>query len=694
MKETLNLPQTDFPMKGDLARREPEFIKFWEEHACYQKLIDSRQDAPKFILNDGPPYANGCIHIGHAVNKILKDFILKSKNLEGYCAPYIPGWDCHGLPIEIQVERKIGRNMPAAIFRQHCRDYASEQIEIQASGFKRLGVQADWTHRYATMDSSFEANIVRQFKSMLDKDLVKSGLKPVHWCPHCQSSLSEAETEFAPKVSTSIDVKFSFSERKMIDGQLLNASVVIWTTTPWTIPSNQAVAYGKTIAYVAVIRHDQAYFVAQPLVEASLKRWGWSLDDVTITPISHEHWENQCVQHPLYDRQVPLLAGDHVTTDAGTGFVHTAPDHGPEDYELGRAAQLKPLQLLDARGRFVASVPDVAGLNNFEAEPIITNLLKDKNCLLANNSFEHSYLVCWRHKKPIFYRATPQWFVSLSPSFKKDIIESIHKVAWHPHWGAQRMEKMIEQRPDWCISRQRHWGTPLVLIYHEQTYEVHPQMSAIIEKVACAIEKDGLEAWFGSKPIDWGVEGDEWVASRDTLDVWFDSGSVFHILMGQDLNFPADLYLEGVDQYRGWFQSSLICSMGRMDIPPYKAVLTHGFTVDRDGKKMSKSLGNVISPFEVADKYGIDVLRLWVATSNYREEMAIGDEILNRTSDIYRRIRNTLRFLLSNLFDFQLKDALSSDHMTLLDKYFLYRIAQMQNQARDSYAQYDFDAVT
>lgn len=693
MKETLNLPHTDFPMKGDLSRREPEFIKFWEDSNIYQKLIDNRVASPRFVLNDGPPYANGPIHIGHAINKILKDIIIKSKNLEGYQSPYIPGWDCHGLPIEIQVEKKVGRHLSPSDFRSKCRDYAEEQIIIQAEGFKRLGVLADWNNPYKTMNKEFESNIVRQFKALFDKKLVKPGLKPVYWCADCQSSLSDAETEFAPKTSHAIDVMFDFVEPIEINHQKKSASVVIWTTTPWTLPANQAVAYGASIDYVAVEYKERFYIVAKELVESCIQRWGFNESEYMVHSISSNLLNNQMLLHPLYQRVVPLLTGDHVTVDVGTGFVHTAPDHGPEDYELGRQHQLLPLQLIDSKGCYVAGVPDLAGENNFSSDKKVIEILNEKTKLLATKTLEHSYPICWRHKKPIFYRATPQWFVGLSDTFKSEIIEGIHKVQWHPDWGATRMQKMIEQRPDWCISRQRSWGTPVVLIYDKDTYEIHPEMSLIIEEVASAIESKGLEAWFGSNLADWGVTGERWVASKDTLDVWFDSGSVFHILMHKNLQYPADLYLEGVDQYRGWFQSSLICSMGRFGTPPYKGVLTHGFAVDKDGKKMSKSLGNVVSPLDVANKYGIDVLRLWVATSNYTEEMAIGDEILTRTSDIYRRIRNTMRFLLSNLFDITIDNLLPIEKMAIIDKFYLKKTIELQSKARKSYASFDFDTV-
>ena len=685
-------------MKANLSQREPEFVNYWSQQGIYQKM-QSQDHQGKFILNDGPPYANGSIHIGHSVNKILKDFIVKSQHLSGNKSPYIPGWDCHGLPIEVQIEKKFGRGkLTNSQFRQKCREYAQKQMQGQLEGFKRLGVLADWEQSYLTMQPSFEANIVKQFLSMVDSGVVSHGLKPVHWCPHCQSALSDAETEFADKTSQAIDVAFKLPTPLTVGGQTYESFVVIWTTTPWTIPANQAVAYSKEIAYSAVVIDNKAYVLADSLISSCLEKWGIQEHQVeSQISLNTDEIENiKWAQHPLYDRLVPVVSGHHVTDDSGTGFVHVAPDHGPDDYIIGKEHNLIPMDLLDDRGRFKEGVEDLAGQVNFKAEENVINALRDKDRLLACHEYQHSYPVCWRHKKPIFFRTTPQWFVKLTKALKSQLINEAKKVNWHPDWGLARMEKMIESRPDWCISRQRFWGTPLVLIYDKHTYQLHPNMQEIGKKVVAAIEKDGIEAWFNSDLSTWGVDNKEsnWVQSFDTLDVWFDSGSVFHLLNKTPLSFPADLYLEGSDQYRGWFQSSLINSVSYQGQAPYKSVLTHGMVVDSHGKKMSKSVGNVVEPENVAQKYGIDILRLWVAMSDYREELAIGDEILNRTADVYRRLRNTLRFLLGNLNGFDNKsDLLPMDKCAYLDRYILEKLAALQENNIKAYKEFKFDTV-
>lgn len=692
-KYPLNLPQTSFPMKAGLSENEPRWIAYWQKEDIYAKRLQEREMSPLYTLNDGPPYANGPIHIGHAVNKILKDIVMKAKALEGYRTPYIPGWDCHGLPIEIQVEKEIGTAKDPAAFREACRNYAEKQILRQKEGFCRLGILADWDNPYKTMDFSFEAEVVRLFGSMLHRELIIPGLKPVHWCPHCASSLSEAEIEYTQVTSDAIDVVFHSDNVLTLDGQSYPLAVVIWTTTPWTLPSNQAVAYGPDINYVALIVGQTAYMIAAELLEQCCERFDIDKNTAVTSAIPQDLWPTS-LHHPFDHRTVPLLPADHVTTDMGTGFVHTAPDHGPDDFALGRAHGLLPLEYLDSRGRFTSARPDLAGLGIKEAGQVILQRLKDNGTLLSHAPLEHAYQICWRHKKPIFYRATPQWFVRLSENFRQEILAGIDKVQWYPAWGCERMKQMIATRPDWCISRQRYWGTPLVLIYHPETRQIHPNMGEIIERVAEKISESGLEAWFGSVLADWGVDETEgWVKSRDTLDVWFDSGAVFHLLLAQKDAFPASLYLEGTDQYRGWFQSSLICAMGHQGEPPYKEILTHGFIVDADGKKMSKSLGNVVAPSDVANKFGIDVLRLWVSCSNYREEMAIGDDILARVSDTYRRLRNTLRFMLGNLYDFEERDLLAPEQMAILDRAIVEKVFEQQQRARAAYEKHDFHEV-
>lgn len=693
MKQPLNLPQTSFPMKAGLVQNEPRWLAFWQEQDVYQKRLFERQNAPLYTLNDGPPYANGPIHIGHATNKILKDIVIKAKSLEGYRTPFVPGWDCHGLPIEIQVEKKLGSGKEPAVFRAACRSYAEKQIGIQKEGFQRLGVLADWDNPYKTSDFAFEAEVVRLFGALLERDLIVSGLKPVHWCPHCASSLSEAETEYTQLNSSAIDVLFSCPQEISYQGISYPSFVVIWTTTPWTLPANQAVAYGSELSYVGLLHQDKILLIAQELVPVCAARWQISQEDIVTVPLPEGFWPGH-LQHPFDDRIVPLVTGHHITTEMGTGFVHTAPDHGPDDFIIGQEHGLAPLEYLDARGRFTAARPDLEGKGLKDAQSLILEKLGSAGTLLHHEQLEHAYQICWRHKKPIFYRATAQWFVRLSDTFRQEIVAEIDKVKWSPHWGSERMKQMILSRPDWCISRQRFWGSPLVLIFHPDTHQIHPDMGRILEAVASAITERGLEAWFDSQLEDWGVDASEgWVKSRDILDVWFDSGAVFHLLLAQQGAFPADLYLEGTDQYRGWFQSSLICSMGHQGHPPYKEILTHGFIVDIHGKKMSKSLGNVVAPSEVAQKFGIDILRLWVSCCNYREEMAIGDDILARTSDIYRRLRNTLRFLLGNLYDFTEQDILPPEEMILLDRVMVEKIFEQQERARHAYAGHEFDQV-
>ncbi len=698
MKNTLNLSQTAFPMRADLPKLELKILERWRESQIYETLRSQRQGSPKFILNDGPPYANGPIHLGHAVNKVLKDLILKSKTLEGFDAPFLPGWDCHGLPIEVQVEKLLGKKSDPVEFRKLCRDYAQSQITIQKSGFIRLGVLGSWEQPYKTMDPHFEAQIIRQVGSFVKKNLIQSGFKPVHWCPLCASSLSDAETEFVQKISQSLHVIFHITTPFETEGYSYPLSVVAWTTTPWTLPSNQAVAYNPNLKYTGLLYRDHVYLVHSDKVSESLQNWHWDSEEVKTLNLPENALKGLLCEG-LFDssKTVPLVPSDHVISEKGTGFVHCAPDHGPEDYELGVRFGLKPLEHLDIYGKFKESAGlYLAGFSWIAAESLVIDFLKNQNKILNHSPLEHQYLTCWRHKKPIFYRATAQWFVTLNKEFKEQILQEIPKVKWHPASGELRMRNMIATRPDWCISRQRFWGTPLVLVFKPETRELHPNILSIIEKVSQAVEIQGLEAWYELSLADLGVNVEEgWVKSSDTLDVWFDSGSVFHILTQElNLHFPADLYLEGSDQYRGWFQSSLICSSAYYNQSPYKEILTHGFLVDQHGKKMSKSLGNVIDPHDVAEKHGVDILRLWVSMTNYEEEIVIAPSILERTADSYRRIRNTLKFILANIGNFSAEHVIPHEELPTLDRWIIDQVQALQKQTQENYAKYRFSTVS
>ncbi|MBM4222394.1 MAG: isoleucine--tRNA ligase [Gammaproteobacteria bacterium] len=699
MKDTLNLYQTTFPMKADLPAKEPKILSDWLNQNVYQELQKERSGAPIFRLTDGPPYSNGPIHIGHAANKILKDIILKSKLLDGYQVPFVPGWDCHGLPIEVQVEKKFGSKLTPSDFRAKCREYAHSQIALQMDGFKRLGILADWENPYRTMDYSYEAQTIRHLAHVCAEGLLIPGYKPVHWCTHCQSSLAEAETEFTTQVAATLDVTFTLTKEWGYQDSTLPVSVVIWTTTPWTLPSNQAIAYHPSDRYVAVIYKGVCYPIHEARVESCLAKWKWVAEDYKIVEFDTAFFKDACAQHLFVaDKTVPLVATDYVTADKGTGFVHNAPDHGPEDYEIGRTIGLKPLEFIDSKGYFNERAGALLqGVSWKDAQAIVTAELEKQNRVLCAEPFEHQALVCWRHKTPIFYRATPQWFITMNEPMKAALSAAIKTVQWHPQSGAVRLENMINARPDWCLSRQRFWGAPLVLIYHNQTRQIHPEMQRIAEAVASRVEQEGLEAWFGSTLETWGVNPSEgWEKSTDTVDVWFESGCAFYTERRSNPNqhVVADIYLEGTDQYRGWFQSSLICSVIASGVAPYRTVLTHGFLVDGAGKKMSKSLGNVIAPDELAQKYGIDIVRLWVSMTNYEEEMAISSTILDRVSDGYRRIRNTLKFLLANCVDFDLKDMVSPEALPLLDRWIIQEVTELQKNAMAAYGSYEFHHVS
>ncbi|GGK83568.1 isoleucine--tRNA ligase [Amphritea balenae] len=704
-KPTLNLPNTKFPMRGNLAQKEPQMLKQWQKMDLYKKIREVSAGREKYILHDGPPYANGDIHIGHAVNKILKDIIVKSRTLAGFDAPYVPGWDCHGLPIEHNVEKKAGKagvKLSFGDFRKKCREYAARQVAGQKKDFIRLGVQGDWENPYLTMNFDTEANIIRALGRIAENGHLVKGYKPVYWSVVGGSALAEAEVEYQDKFSLAIDVRYA----PVDEAAFLNAfddvsgegaaSVVIWTTTPWTLPSSQAVSLNAELDYVLVQCDTgtgvERLLLVEALVEDAMQRYG--VEDYSIVGrCKGAALENQQVQHPFYDKPLPVILGEHVTTDAGTGAVHTAPDHGVEDFNVGRAYGIGTLNLVAGNGVFTEAAGEFAGQHVYKVEDSIVAALEANNRLILKNKFSHSYPHCWRTKTPLIYRATPQWFISMEEKgLKADALNAIKQVEWFPAWGQNRIEGMVEQSPDWCVSRQRTWGVPIALFVHKVTGDLHPQTADLIEQVALKVEQTGIDAWFDLDAEELlGSEADQYEKVLDTLDVWFDSGVTHHSVLRptEGLEFPADLYLEGSDQHRGWFQSSLKTSIAINGCAPYKQVLTHGFTVDGDGRKMSKSVGNVVSPQEVMNKYGADVLRLWVASTDFSSEMTVSDEILKRTSDAYRRIRNTARFLLSNLNGFDpATDMVAPEDMVALDRWAVDRAASLQDELEGHYDQY------
>jgi len=709
-KDTLNLPATDFPMRGNLAQREPDMLKAWQEKNLYQKIREASKGRPKFILHDGPPYANGNIHIGHAVNKVLKDIIIKSRTLDGYDAPYVPGWDCHGLPIELNVEKKVGKpgqKVDAKTFRDKCREYAQSQVNGQRDDFIRLGVLGDWDKPYLTMSYDMEANIVRSLGKIIDKGHLHKGSKPVHWCLDCGSALAEAEVEYEDKTSSAIDVAFKAVEPNAFftacnaQPNDLQLATVIWTTTPWTLPANMAVSLHPELEYV-LVRANTAIgklnlLLAEALHEDALRRY--EAEEYSI--IGHckgAALENQLLQHPFYQRQVPVILGDHVTTEAGTGAVHTAPGHGQDDYIVGTKYGLEVYNPVGSNGVFLPDTELFAGLHVNKANEDILKVLEEKGALLKHRKLKHSYPHCWRHKTPIIFRATPQWFISMSQNGLRDqAMQAIDQTQWMPDWGKARIQSMVQNRPDWCISRQRTWGVPITLFVHKESGELHPNTHQLIEQAAQLIEKEGVDAWFSLEPSSLlGDDAAHYDKVTDTLDVWFDSGVTHASVLQQreELSVPADLYLEGSDQHRGWFQSSLLTSVAMRDAAPYKSVLTHGFTVDADGKKMSKSLGNVVQPQKIFSTLGADILRLWVASADYSAEMTVSDEILKRTADSYRRIRNTSRFLLANLNGFNPDtDMLAEKDMLALDRWAVARTLQLQNEIIAAYRVYNFHSI-
>ncbi|MCU7368054.1 isoleucine--tRNA ligase [Pantoea stewartii] len=708
-KSTLNLPETGFPMRGDLAKREPGMLQRWYDDNLYGIIREAKKGKKTFILHDGPPYANGSIHIGHSVNKILKDIIVKSKGMAGYDSPYVPGWDCHGLPIEHKVEQMIGKpgeKVTAAEFREACRKYAAEQVEGQKADFIRLGVLGDWDRPYLTMDFTTEANIIRALGKIIGNGHLHKGAKPVHWCMDCRSALAEAEVEYYDKTSPSIDVMFN-----AVDADAVRAafgvtasegpvSLVIWTTTPWTMPANRGISLHPEFDYQLLQIEGRSLILAKDLVESVMKRAGVS-DWTVLGTCQGAALELQLFHHPfLAQIQSKVVLGDHVTLDAGTGAVHTAPGHGPDDYVIGQKYGLETANPVGPDGAYLpGTYPGLDGINVFKANELIVELLKEKGALLHVEKLLHSYPHCWRHKTPIIFRATPQWFISMDQrGLRAQSLKEIKGVQWIPDWGQARIESMVANRPDWCISRQRTWGVPMALFVHKETEELHPDTLSLMEKVAQRVEQDGIQAWWDLDPRDlMGDDADNYVKVPDTLDVWFDSGSTSYSVVDARPEFGGntpDMYLEGSDQHRGWFMSSLMISTAMKGKAPYRQVLTHGFTVDGQGRKMSKSIGNTVAPQDVMDKLGADILRLWVASTDYSGEMAVSDEILKRSADAYRRIRNTARFLLANLSGFNpATDLVKPEEMVVVDRWAVGRAQAAQADIVASYEHYDFHEV-
>jgi len=723
-KYPVNMTDTPFPMRGDLAKREPGWVKQWQDKQIYHRIRKAAKGRPTFVLHDGPPYANGDIHLGHAVNKILKDMVVKSRTMAGFDAPYVPGWDCHGMPIEIQIEKLYGKNLPTAEVLQKARAYALEQIDRQRAGFIRLGVLGEWENPYMTMAYGNEADELRALGKLLDKGYVYRGLKPVNWCFDCGSALAEAEVEYQDKRDPAIDVGFKFAEEEKLAAAFglsslptMNGFIVIWTTTPWTIPSNQALNVNAEVTYALVQAERNGepllLILAQDLVESCLQRY--KLEGQVIATTTGDKLEGMRFKHPLfaadpfYDRLSPVYLADYVTTDSGTGVVHSAPAYGLEDFISCKAHGMKDDEILKpvmGDGRFASTLPLFGGLTIWEASKPICAALTEAGALFELKMFDHSYMHCWRHKTPIVYRATSQWFAGMDitpkdggPTLRQTALAGIEKTQFFPDWGQARLHGMIENRPDWTLSRQRQWGVPMAFFIHKETGELHPRTPELLEQVAKLIEANGIDAWQALDPRELlGDDADVYEKNKDTLDVWFDSGATHQTVLrgshAQQSTFPADLYLEGSDQHRGWFHSSLLTSSMLNGTPPYKALLTHGFTVDENGKKMSKSLGNTLAPQKISDTLGADILRLWVASTDYTGELSIGEEILKRVTESYRRIRNTLRFLLANTSDFDPnKHAVPVAELFEIDRYAIASMAQLQKDVAAHFDRYEFHPV-
>jgi isoleucyl-tRNA synthetase len=716
-KNTLNLPDTPFPMRGDLAKREPQRVAEWRDKGVYRRLREVAKGRPKFVLHDGPPYANGDIHIGTAVNKILKDIVVKSKSLAGFDAPYVPGWDCHGMPIEVQIEKQYGKNLPAEETLRLCRAYAAEQIERQKADFRRLGVLGEWDDPYKTMAPRNEADEIRVLGALLAKGYVYRGLKPVNWCFDCGSALAEAEVEYEDRKDPAIDVAFAFAEPAKVARafglpQLPDKPgyAVIWTTTPWTLPGNQALNVHPDFTYHLVDTEKGLLILAADLQAACLERY--QLQGKTLGKCQGKALENLRFRHPFYDRDAPVYLGEYVTLDTGTGIVHSAPAYGVEDFDSCRRYGMKDADILTpvmGDGKFAASLPLFGGQSIWDANGAIVRTLAERGALLAKQNYTHSYMHCWRHKTPVILRATTQWFAGMeqvpgyrgakpAETLRATALRGIGQTQFFPAWGQARLQGMIANRPDRTLSRQRQWGAPMPFFLHRETGQPHPRTIELLEAVAQRVEQGGIEAWHTLKAEELlGAEAAQYEKSSDTLDVWFDSGSTHQtVLRGSHaaLGFPADMYLEGSDQHRGWFHSSLLVSCMLNGAPPYRSLLTHGFVIDLEGRKMSKSKGNTMAPQEIAGTLGAEILRLWVASADYTSELSISSEILKRVVESYRRIRNTLRFLLANTSDFDAaKGAVPLAQMVEIDRYALAMTARLQEEVAADYARYQFHLV-
>jgi isoleucyl-tRNA synthetase len=708
-RATLNLPQTNFKMKANLSQNEPHFLKRWEKENLYNRIQEAAANKPLYILHDGPPYANGHIHMGHALNKILKDIILKSKRMSGYRCPYVPGWDCHGLPIELNVDKELGskkKDIPTISFRSACRKYAGKWIKTQKAEFQRLGIFGDWDNPYLTIDFKYEASIAREFNRFLLNGSVTRSKKPVHWCSSCSTALAEAEVEYEDHTSPSIYVKFPVSDDLSdivpgLSGKKVFAA--IWTTTPWTLPANLAVAFHPDYPYAAVALHDEVWLMAEGLVAQAFEKFG--IEDYSIiATFSAASLEGRKCRHPFLERESLMILAPYVTLETGTGIVHTAPGHGREDYISGLKYDLPVLSPVDNYGRFTDEAGPYAGMSIHEANPKINEDLEKAGLLIKESKLVHSYPHCWRCKKPVMFRATEQWFISMDKNDLRDkSLAAIKEVQWIPQWGMERIYGMVDSRPDWCLSRQRAWGVPLTVFYCKDCGEVLAEQE-VADRIVALFEKEGADAWFSHEDGDF--LGDSATCKKcgsssfeketDILDVWFDSGVSYAAVLEEreELQAPADLYLEGSDQHRGWFQSSLLASVGTRGIPPYKGVLTHGFVVDGKGKKMSKSIGNVIAPEEIIKQHGAEILRLWVASEDYRDDIKLSDEILRQLTDAYRKIRNTIRYMLGNLYDFDpAKDQVPYEEMGELDQWALHQFESLKQKMRKAYDTFEFHGV-